>query len=697
MDLVGVLASLEASAVKAQVALQRCGRVASVEETTSWETICQLIVPTYSKVALAAASRLVQGDLEALTSQNLQAIEALRATRMDLVDQVLSGEDFGQLERRRYALERRLDEARTTLKALRAQPGMLDRVEEARRGKVLRPDVIERVAQHETLTKDVAALEAELVRVGGITARHRRASMQLDELEGQIRAAEHEALPGARRATAERLMRLSATQLQGLMGDARIVGWLPVVRGLKAKRALCTHLSAELQPTLQRLDLLRERARTGGTLARMSIEALMVEAAPPIREHLERVATTVDLVDAFNAYGSVAVDGTDASWWEMMGYVAPAPAIDSVELATVATPLVPAPVVPAPVSVAEGALALADLHDELFAEETSEHDLFAPSSTGVFTAHGPQVQAPAPQKDLFGKGVRVGRYLVEGLIGRGGMAEVYLAWQEGHAGFRKRVVLKRMSDDLRGHKDLALMFSREAQIAGQLAHPNLVQVFDYHAVDEEVFIVMEYLDGLPLQRLATRRRSAGQPLTERVALRLIADAARGLHAAHTLTDHDGNHIGLVHRDISPDNLFLTTAGFTKVLDFGIAKRDDLTTLTGKNELKGKIPYMAPEHIHSEALDHRADLFSLGATLYWLLSGQRPFSGHNEVSTLHAVLTKAPPPLSEHGVVIAAGVQELVDAMLEKRRDARPANAFEVAMRCVALGAADHDEAARSLD
>ena len=123
----------------------------------------------------------------------------------------------------------------------------------------------------------------------------------------------------------------------------------------------------------------------------------------------------------------------------------------------------------------------------------------------------------------------------------------------------------------------------------------------------------------------------------------------------------------------------------------------MTTLTGKNELKGKIPYMAPEHIHSEALDHRADLFSLGATLYWLLSGQRPFSGHNEVSTLHAVLTKAPPPLSEHGGVISAGVQELVDAMLEKRRDARPANAFEVAMRCVALGAADHDEAARSLD
>jgi serine/threonine-protein kinase len=335
---------------------------------------------------------------------------------------------------------------------------------------------------------------------------------------------------------------------------------------------------------------------------------------------------------------------------------------------------------------------LSDLQSAL-GDDTGEGPAFAPSATGVFHAPGPTISATP--KAIVAKGRRVGRHLVEGLIGKGGMAEVYLACQEGHAGFRKRVVLKRMNDDLRGHKDLAAMFSREAQIAGLLSHPNLVQVFDYHAADDEVFIVMEYLEGLSLNRLANRLREAGEALEEAVVLRLVADAARGLHAVHTLTDDDGRAIGIVHRDISPDNLFLTTSGLTKVLDFGIAKRDDLTTLTGKNELKGEIPYMAPEHFHSEPLDGRADLFSLGATLYWLLSGQRPFTGHDEVATLHAVLTKEPAPLSE-GANVRAGVWELVSAFLAKRRDDRPATAREVAARCLELGAASHDDAAECL-
>jgi serine/threonine-protein kinase len=334
------------------------------------------------------------------------------------------------------------------------------------------------------------------------------------------------------------------------------------------------------------------------------------------------------------------------------------------------------------------------------------------ASTGVFAEIAALIgasddDAPAsrpPQKaedsgsgihtGQFRKGLRVGRYVVERLIGKGGMAEVYLAVQEGHAGFRKHVVLKRMNEDLRGHSEIALMFSREAHIAGQLQHPNLVNVFDFLAIDGEAFIVMEYLRGASLQRCANVSRRDGRPLSTPVVLRLIADAARGLHAAHMLTDDDDKPIGLIHRDISPDNLFLTKNGFTKVLDFGIAKRDDLTTLTGKNELKGKIPYMAPEHIQSESLDARADIFSLGATLYWLLSGTRPFVGHNEVATLHAVLTKPPPPLAEFG--IAADVESLVMSMLDKDRQRRPASAAAVAQACERLGAGSHDDAAAAL-
>jgi serine/threonine-protein kinase len=316
------------------------------------------------------------------------------------------------------------------------------------------------------------------------------------------------------------------------------------------------------------------------------------------------------------------------------------------------------------------------------------------STTGVFTVRE-RLQAPATstERRVFTRGSRIGRYVVDGLIGKGGMAEVYLARQEGHARFEQRVVLKRMADDLRGHADLDRMFAREAQIAARLQHPNLVQIFDYQSVDDEVFIVMEHLEGLPMQKLAMPLRASGNPLSVPVVLRCIADAARGLHAAHTTRDDDGRSLGLVHRDISPDNLFLTVSGFTKVLDFGIAKRDDLTTLTGKNELKGKIPYMSPEQIQSDDVDGRSDLFSLGATLFWLLAGQRPFGGANEVATLHAVLTKPPPRLREFRPDVAESVQSLVDSMLEKRRDDRPESAAVVARRCEELGAANHDEAA----
>jgi serine/threonine-protein kinase len=130
-----------------------------------------------------------------------------------------------------------------------------------------------------------------------------------------------------------------------------------------------------------------------------------------------------------------------------------------------------------------------------------------------------------------------------------------------------------------------------------------------------------------------------------------------------------------------------------VLDFGIAKRDDLTTLTGKNELKGKIPYMPPEQIHSEPVDARADLFSLGATAYFLLCGQRPFVGANEVAILHAVLTKPAPPPSTHRRDVPADVESFVLALLEKDRNDRPPSAAIVARRCEELGAASHEDAA----
>jgi serine/threonine protein kinase len=145
----------------------------------------------------------------------------------------------------------------------------------------------------------------------------------------------------------------------------------------------------------------------------------------------------------------------------------------------------------------------------------------------------------AQQRGAFARGTQLGRYVVEGLIGKGGMAEVYLASQRGHADFHKRVVLKRMATDVRDVDDIDRMFAREAQTAARLSHPNVVQIFDYQCVDGEAFIVMEHLDGLSLLKLSTLMRAAGRELPVPAVLRFVADAARGLHAAHTHADERG--------------------------------------------------------------------------------------------------------------------------------------------------------------
>jgi serine/threonine-protein kinase len=275
------------------------------------------------------------------------------------------------------------------------------------------------------------------------------------------------------------------------------------------------------------------------------------------------------------------------------------------------------------------------------------------------------------------------------------MGEVYRARLEGELGFSRQVVLKRLAVEHVEDESLLASFVREAEVAARIAHPNVVQIFDLQRHGAEPFIIMEYLEGLSLQKLASRAWRAGMGLDADVLTRCALDAARGLHAAHTMRGDDGTLVGLVHRDVSPDNLFLCTSGFTKLLDFGIARRSDLKTMTGKNELKGKIPYMSPEQILGEPLDARSDLFSLGSSLYYLLTGKRPFVGDNDVTTLYAVVNKAHRPLNEVRPD-AAGLVEVVEALLQKQPDDRPASALEVVERLARAEAASAEEAAAFL-
>ena len=279
----------------------------------------------------------------------------------------------------------------------------------------------------------------------------------------------------------------------------------------------------------------------------------------------------------------------------------------------------------------------------------------------------------------------LGRYKLLASLGKGGMAEVFLAVQDGPAGFSKQVVVKRSDPELAKNPRFVEMFLREAKIAARLNHTNVVQVFELGQEGETYFIAMEHIDGISLQKAARRAWSIGESIPMEVVVKCIADAARGLHYAHGLKHLDGKAGGLVHRDVSPDNLMVTRDGVTKVLDFGIAKMevDDVDAVTKTGELKGKIPFMPPEQLKAEPLDGRADLWSLGVTLYWLLTGTRPFVG-NEIQTLQAILHDVPVSPRSVNPLVPIPLDRLTMRLLEKDRAARYASGQEVADALLAL-------------
>ena len=275
---------------------------------------------------------------------------------------------------------------------------------------------------------------------------------------------------------------------------------------------------------------------------------------------------------------------------------------------------------------------------------------------------------------------RIGRYLLLERLGVGGMAEVYLAQQAGAAGFQKLVVLKRILPHLAADRQFVEMFAREAKVAARVSHANVVQIFELGEEGGEFYIAMEYLDGLTLHRLAASSWEQGWALPIDVVCRTIADAAVGLHAAHNLVDEQGRSLHLVHRDVSPDNLMVSKDGVTKVLDFGIAKGDLGGPKTKTGNLRGKIPFMPPEQITGEVLDARADLYALGVSMYWMLTGERPFDRQSDWHTMHAILNDVPKPPSTLNAAVSPGLDALILQLLDKQKSKRPASGREVADR-----------------
>jgi serine/threonine-protein kinase len=231
---------------------------------------------------------------------------------------------------------------------------------------------------------------------------------------------------------------------------------------------------------------------------------------------------------------------------------------------------------------------------------------------------------------------RLGRYEIVGRLAYGGMAEILLGRLTGPSGFERAIVIKRILPQLTAEPSFVEMFLDEGRLAARVRHPNVVQVQELCQEDGELFLVMEYLEGEAAAGLARRCRVRAKPLDRALATYVVSEAAAGLHVAHELRDPDGASLDIVHRDVSPENVFIGYDGTVKVLDFGIAKARDRTSKTEVGTLKGKFEYMSPEQALGEPLDRRSDVFSLGVVLYELTTGVRPFKRATQVATLRAV-------------------------------------------------------------
>ncbi len=268
----------------------------------------------------------------------------------------------------------------------------------------------------------------------------------------------------------------------------------------------------------------------------------------------------------------------------------------------------------------------------------------------------------------------LGRYRVVDEIGVGGMASVHLARMDGPGGFQKWVAIKRIHPHLVEDDQFVDMFLDEARIAAGINHANVAQVFDLGKDDNTYWIAMEYLHGEPLREVMRRAEERKLRVSPELAARIVSDAAEGLHAAHELRGKNGQLLGLVHRDVTPHNLFLTYDGYTKVVDFGIAKVADRLSSTRAGTLKGKLAYMSPEQVRGAEVDRTTDIFALGVVLWEITTSQRLFRMDTDLDTLEKVQACVVPPPS----TIVPGYPPELEACVMKALSKRKQDRFPTA-------------------
>jgi serine/threonine protein kinase len=231
----------------------------------------------------------------------------------------------------------------------------------------------------------------------------------------------------------------------------------------------------------------------------------------------------------------------------------------------------------------------------------------------------------------------VGRYAIHDRIAAGGMATVHLGRLVGEGGFARTVAIKRLHPHFATDPDFVSMFLDEGRLAARIRHPNVVQTLDVVVDSDEVFLVMDYVDGDSLAALIRAAGKRGETVPPACAVALVAGALHGLHAAHEAKSDAGMPLGIVHRDVSPQNILVGVDGVARVLDFGVAKALGQSHVTREGQLKGKLAYMSPEQIQGHEVDRRTDIFAASVVLWEVLTGRRLFKADGDAQILHRVL------------------------------------------------------------
>jgi eukaryotic-like serine/threonine-protein kinase len=273
-------------------------------------------------------------------------------------------------------------------------------------------------------------------------------------------------------------------------------------------------------------------------------------------------------------------------------------------------------------------------------------------------------------------GRHLGRYEILALLGTGGMAQVFLARLNGLRGFEKLLALKVMKQLLASDPQYVEMFFHEARVVARLQHPNVVQVLELGQVQGRYYMAMEYLRGVPLGTIEERvEQGLIAPLSPGVVCALIMQACEGLHFAHEATDREGRPLSLVHLDISPQNLLLTTAGALKLIDFGIARSASLANNAAPSPFRGRFSYASPEQLDGTEPDRRSDVFSLGTVFWEMLAGRRLFLGDTPLESIYRISEAPIPSLA----ALRPDVPSDLDRVVTRALARNPAHRYQSAL------------------